>query len=118
MNELRFRLRKENKVVGFLKLIHKIQFFSKDEFAWSGKKIEFSEKDAFTGCFDKNKRALYDQDIILLSAYPQKHFILHFDEALNTFQLIDFETKTIFESDALTFFKSTAVTWVSYAFIN
>jgi hypothetical protein len=119
MEEIRFRLRVDDKIVGHKKEIEGISFYSKDTFWWSGAVIEHSQQDACLFLKDKNNRVLYEQDIIKFSTHPNLYFILHFDHALSTFQLVDFETKSIFANDAIESLKNAeSTTWVSYAFIN
>jgi hypothetical protein len=117
--ESRFRLRIEDQIVGYRKEIEGISFYSKDSFWWSGNAIESSQQDACMFLKDKNNRVLYEQDIIQFSTHPTLYFILHFDATLSTFQLIDFETKSIFANNAIeSLMNAESTTWLSYAFIN
>jgi hypothetical protein len=118
-NEIRFRLRVDQQVVGYLKQIGSSNFYSKDCFWWSGAEIQFDQKDQCLFLKDKNNRMLYAMDIIQFSTHPHLHFIIHFDEQLNTMQLIEFETKSIFSNDAwMSLKEAESATWVSYVFIN
>lgn len=113
----RFRLRKDERIVGHMKVIHGLTFYSTDAYAWSGNEIEYFQKDEFTGYFDKNKKALYSEDIVSFSTYPQKLFILHFDSALNTFYAVDFSSLTTLDLNLIELFSSdTTVTHVAYSF--
>jgi hypothetical protein len=115
----RYRLRIDDVVVGHMKVIHAIVFYSPDAYAWSGNEIDFLQKDEFTGFFDKNRIALYSEDIIQLSTHPQKYFILHFDSALNTFHIVDTEEMLILDDDFFEILSnSTQVTRVSHTFKN
>ena len=49
---LRYRLRNAEKIVGYKKQIGHSFFYSKDEYAWSGAKLDFIIQDKFTGFFD------------------------------------------------------------------
>lgn len=115
----RYRLRINDLIVGHMKVIHEITFYSPDAYAWSGNKIQFHQKDEFTGFFDKNRVALYAEDIVQLSTHPQKYFILHFDSALNTFYLVDTEEMLILDGDFNMLFNSNIlITRVSQTFRN
>jgi hypothetical protein len=117
--ESKYRLRKDEKIVGYMRTIHGNSFFSPDNYAWSGKEIEFLQTDLFSGYFDLNRTPLFAEDIIQTTAHPQLHLILHWDESLNTFQLIDYSNFSIFEADASKFFESnTAFKRISFTFIN
>lgn len=92
----RFRLRIEEKVVGYQKQIYKSCFFSTDQYSWNGSPIMHQIKDEFSGFFDKNNRAIYAQDIVEISKNPALKFgLVLFDELLQKFQIFNLENEEI-----------------------
>ena len=63
--ETRYRLRHEDEVVGYARKIgSRSHFYSRDQFWWSGVKIEHNKVDESVGLFDIDKRMLYEWDIV------------------------------------------------------
>jgi hypothetical protein len=92
----RFRLRVEDKIVGYQKQIHNSIFYSKDEYAWNGAKIEFQLKDKFSGVYDINRRAIYAEDILEFKDWKNCNFgLVLFDEVLSEFQIMDLSTEEL-----------------------
>jgi hypothetical protein len=90
----RFRLRHDEKIIGYKKQIGKSFFFSKDEYAWSGAGLEYTVEDKFTGFFDNNRRAIYAEDIIEFTKKTNVKFaLILYDDILEKFQLIDMSTE-------------------------
>jgi hypothetical protein len=118
-NEERFRLRNDNKIVGFERRLGSSNFYSTDEYSWSGKVLEGIQKDPCTGRKDINNRMIYSDDILTWVVENQTLYcVVHFDEVLNQFQalsmdgdevLVDFFTNTGF---------SFSVKRVSYLFVQ
>jgi hypothetical protein len=88
MNEKRYRLRKDDKIVGYRKVIGKSEFFSKDEYAWGGIVIDYLQADLFTGKFDMDRKAIYAEDIIESKNNEETEYALVvYDDLLDQFSL-------------------------------
>lgn len=89
MDENRFRLRKDNKIVGYEKQVGASIFYSKDEYAWSGQTIDFIQKDRYSRVKDKNRKAIYSEDILEVKNKETTFCVLVvYDEQLNQFVLL------------------------------
>ncbi len=63
--EKRFRLRKKETIVGYMRKFNEGSFFfSKDKFWWSGRKIDYQQVDEWTGFYDKNRNAIFELDLV------------------------------------------------------
>lgn len=70
--EKRFRLRVDEKIVGYKREVStKMVFYSKNEFWWNGQPIGHKQIDEFTGFYDKNKTPIYEWDIIRFVLTPE-----------------------------------------------
>lgn len=115
--ENRFRLRWNEKVVGYSKKVHNSTFYSKDNSAWGGHKIEFNLADEFIGVFDINRRAIYTNDIVEFKFHDKhKYAVLIFDEILNDFQLITVDGDEIISTVPRSFLYEHRFVWKSYLF--
>jgi hypothetical protein len=71
ISENRYRLRKNNKVVGYMRKVGtQSYFYSRDAFWWSGQQINYSEIDEWTGLYDKNRTPIYEWDILNFKIDP------------------------------------------------
>lgn len=119
IEENRFRLRLENKIVGFKKQIHQSIFYSKDQYAWNGKEIQYTIEDKFTGFFDNNRRAIYAEDIIEFTKNNNiKYALVHFDEILENFQIFDLSNDQLLDDSWFDFLKNNPFVFKSYNFIQ
>ena len=115
----RFRLRNNQKIVGYKKQIGNSVFYSKDEYAWSGSLIEFTIQDKFTRFFDNNRRAIYAEDIIEFTKNEDIKFaLILFDEILDTFQLLDLSAGEIVSNNAYDFLLKNPFVFKSFHFIQ
>jgi hypothetical protein len=115
----RYRLRVENKIVGYKKRIHNTTFYSKDQYAWNGQVIQATIEDKFSGFYDKNRRAIYAEDIIEF-IYPItcRYALILFDEILQTFQILDLENSELIPENWAEYLKKNPFTFKSYNFIQ
>ena len=63
------------KLVGYRRMEQNNWFYSIDEFWWNGKPIEFDRIDPMADYFDKNKKRLYQNDVVLASNKVESHFV-------------------------------------------
>lgn len=115
----RFRLRVDNQIVGFKKKMGNQWFYSKDEYAWSGKEINSTIQDPVFSFKDANAKFLYAEDILIFEEETkQNHIHLVFEEVLQTFVAVDMQTEEI-RNDIFTDkgFQFT-VKRISYSFIQ
>ncbi len=113
------RLRQGSQIVGFRKRVQNTVFYSRDFYAWSGETIPFDQHDQFSGFHDKNNKPVFAGDIIRISSQPKHYFILHFDEVLGDFLLVDFETNITSDASAVqTLSEAKSITRISTVFIN
>jgi len=74
-NESRYRLRKQNEIVGYMRKINeKSLFYSPDAFWWSGRKIAYDEIDEWTGLHDKHRKLIYEWDIVKFKVDPEADY--------------------------------------------
>ncbi len=117
--ESRFRLRWNEKIIGYAKQIHRTIFYSPDQYAWSGKELEYNLKDSFTGLFDINRRPIYTEDIIEFRDNPEHTYaFILLDEVLQQFQLLSIDGEELISNDAVTYLKNMRYVWKSYRFIQ
>lgn len=117
--ESRFRLRWNEKIVGYSKKIHNSTFYSKDQYAWSGNEIEFNLSDEFIHVFDKNRRPIYVNDILeFTSPGEYKYGAIVFDEVLSEFQLLTADGEELISTVPRSFLYKHRFVWKSYLFIQ
>lgn len=117
--EKRFRLRWNEKIVGYLRKIGNTVFFSTDQYAWGGTTIEFNLQDRFIQLHDINRRAIYENDIIEFTS-PDEHqyAIVLFDEVLSSFQLFTADGEDLISGNAIEYLQNHRFIWKSYVFIQ
>jgi hypothetical protein len=66
--EKRYRLRIDQRVVGYKRETSpRMVFYSKNEFWWNGQAIYHKQIDESTGLYDKNRKLIYEWDILRFS---------------------------------------------------
>lgn len=115
----RYRLRHENKIVGFKKKMGNQWFFSKDEYAWSGTEIQATIQDPVFPLKDANAKFLYAEDILVIEEEgKQIHIQLVYEEALERFFALELSSEEIrndiFTDNGFQF----TVKRISYSFIQ
>jgi hypothetical protein len=122
--ETRYRLRRNNQIVGYMRKINeKSSFYSPDAFWWSGRKINYDEIDEWIGLFDKNRKAIYEWDIIRFKIDPDGDYcsgVILWDSGSNQFviRMVDEEVCFPLQIDDLTLFNPQQLEVFSHLFIN
>tara|TARA_Y100000310_G_C20314997_1_gene638001 strand:+ start:44 stop:430 length:387 start_codon:yes stop_codon:yes gene_type:complete len=124
-NNIIYRLRIDNDIIGYSKIIYNNTFYSKDLYGWSGNKIEGAiQKDRCTDLKDKNNQLIFEEDIVQIF-HPTRgetlfiHFI--YDEKLDNFMGVNFKTKEVEYHNLMLFekqFDKSDISRISYAFLN
>lgn len=70
-NVIRFRLRRNDRIVGWMREeVTGQRFYSRDGLWWSGRKIQWTHRDRCCGWRDIDDRWLHEGDLIRLSVRP------------------------------------------------
>lgn len=123
-NEKRYRLRQGDHVVGYMRAIDAQSFFySKDSFWWSGRPLEYSDVDEWTGYVDKNRAPIYEWDIIRFKIDPDGDYtegVVLWEVTQQRFVIrhLKRELHFPFETDGLQLFDQRQLEVFSYLFIN
>ncbi|MEX1193408.1 MAG: hypothetical protein WED10_03080 [Brumimicrobium sp.] len=114
-----FRLRINENIVGYQRQSGNYTFYSKDLFHWSGKPIDYLQKDRCTTYKDRDDKWLFEEDIIQSTDYPSKCYIVTFDTLLTKFLLVELQDEVIFDQSFELFFKDKRkIQRLSFRFIN
>jgi hypothetical protein len=74
--ERRFRLRKGEKTVGYMRKVSSTMvLYSSDGLWWRGHKIDYTELDEYTGLRDRNNRHIYEWDILKFKIDPDGDYV-------------------------------------------
>lgn len=72
MDEKRYRLRIDQKIMGYMRQVSaNYQFYSINGLWWTGREIPYKQLDEYTGFKDKNDTLIYEWDIIKFRLEPQ-----------------------------------------------
>jgi hypothetical protein len=85
------RLRFNDEMVGYKKVVVSSVFFSKDLYGWNGKKLEFDTEEKSTPYKDKNAQLIFENDVLNLkekSTLSERLYVVKLVE--NQFELIGF----------------------------
>jgi hypothetical protein len=114
---LRFRIRVEDKIVGYRRALATGNFYSKDEYAWSGNQIEGLIEDPCLDLKDKNQRFIYAEDILeMKSEGSTLNAYLTFDSILKEFMLLSVDGEELLSSNPLTYLQSKTIHRFAYGF--
>lgn len=118
--ETRYRLRKDDRIVGYARQVYGKLYYSADNFWWSGVSIPHIQKDQSIKIRDKNNRMLYENDIIMLRRDGKKnYFAITFDEMINCFYLLNLHTNELLPGKAEEHIQQAEkFEFVSFQFIN
>ena len=71
--DLRYRLRKDATILGYMRKVYGgAYFYSKDSNWWTGREINYKQIDEWTGFKDKNRKLIYEWDIVYYKIDPQQ----------------------------------------------
>jgi hypothetical protein len=122
--EVKYRLRINQKIVGYLRKIDgKSNFYSPDGFWWSGRKIDYKEIDEWTGYLDKNRTPIYEWDILHFkidpdAAYCKGVVLWEANQERFVIRNIDDECYFPFLLDGLQLFSRDQLNVFSHLFLN
>ena len=115
-----FRLRRADKVVGYLRFISpKMLFFSKDKLWWEAAPISYEFKDAYTQLEDCNKTWIFEWDIVKLCSKEHKDTeflaVAVYNEDISDYMLVSCETFDEIKRDEWQRYR---IKFESYLFLN
>lgn len=72
-HDIRYRLRKGIMILGYMRKVYGgALFYSKDQYWWTGREINYEEIDEWTGLTDKNRKPIYEWDIVYYKIDPSE----------------------------------------------
>lgn len=122
--ECRYRLRKQNQIVGYMRKMGKqTYFYSRDAFWWSGKPISYNQIDEWTGLYDKNRAPIYEWDILHFKIDPEGDYqtgvvLWQCDQERFVIRNVDDDLYFPFEIEGLRIFDHRQLNVFSYLFLN
>jgi hypothetical protein len=122
--EKKYRLRVDERIVGFKRQVSKTMvFYSKNEFWWNGQPIGHKQIDEFTGMTDKNNTRIYEWDIVrfeLTKEDGKEEGVVLWNAQDKCFGIkrINNTGFVPFEVDSVRLFQSKDLEVYSYLFIN
>jgi hypothetical protein len=120
----RYRLRKEDKVVGYMRKVGKQSYYySIDGFWWTGAVILYDEIDEWTGLHDKNRTLVYEWDILHFKIDPDGDYctgVVLWQANKNRFVIRKADDELYFPIvlDGLQLFDQRQLEVFSYLFLN
>ncbi|MFN3951986.1 MAG: YopX family protein [Thermaurantimonas sp.] len=124
MSEKRYRLRVDQKIIGYKRVIGKnYEFYSRNGLWWSGHILYYKQVDEFSGLKDKNDRHLYELDIVeyrIDKDIPLRKGVILWHKKDEYFCIKDLEDTGFLpiSVDGVMIFNSRDLTFHSYLFIN
>ena len=122
--EQRYRLRKGEKVVGFMRKISgNSLFYSTTGQWWRGQKIDYDEVDEWTGFKDMNGRHIFEWDIIHYKIDPDDDYrdgVILWQKKQEEYGILDIQLKTFIPLvvENVKMFNEHQLQIFSYLFIN
>ncbi|MGB0177263.1 MAG: YopX family protein [Owenweeksia sp.] len=123
-SESRYRLRKGDKIVGYMrKVSNDMILYSRDSFWWNGKKMNYEEIDEWTGLRDKNGRTVYELDIVKFKIDPDgpdREGVILWEENRQAFGVRDIHSELFIPlvMDGIQMFNERQLKVFSYLFLN
>ncbi len=122
-DEKRYRLRKGEKVMGFMRKFSDTSIFYSTGQWWRGQKIDYEDIDEWTGFKDKNGRHIYEWDILYYKIDPEdsnKKGVVLWKQKEDQFGILDLDLKTFIplEVNSIKMFNERQLQVYSYLFIN
>ena len=123
-DESRYRLRKGEKIVGYMRKVSTdMILYSRDSFWWNGKKLIYEEIDEWTGLRDKNGRTIYEWDIMYYKIDPDEadqQGVVLWEENRQVFGICNINTQVFIPLfiDGLQMFNERQLKVFSYLFLN
>lgn len=122
-NEKRYRLRKAEKITGYMRKFSDTSVFYSTGLWWRGQKIEYEDIDEWTGFKDKNGRHIYEWDIIYYKIDPEdenKRGVVLWKKQEDLFGILDLDLKTFIplEVNGIKMFNERQMHVYTYLFIN
>jgi hypothetical protein len=121
MQELRYRLRQGEHIVGYLRVVGSTHFYSKDSFWWNGEPISHEAKDAWTGLKDRNNTHLYSGDIVEFEPIPGEDLdmgAMLLRDGIWVLKSVTTDTEYPIHALGLSLYQGKDVRWLSYLFLN
>ena len=117
---LLLRLRNGDTVVGYERREGNSRWYSRNLSAWTGKCPEYKQTDRCTGYRDKNRRLIFENDIVKVkSAEDELLLEVIFDEMIGRFFLKEYDGEEFFGEDLLKENQFTGnIEWYSFTFIQ
>jgi hypothetical protein len=122
--ENKYRLRDGKAVLGYLRRIDgRSQFYSQDGFWWSGRPIEYKDIDEWTGFYDKNRKPIYEWDIVYFKIDPDAEdctgvVLWETNKKRFVIRKVDEEVYFPFVLNGIELFNSRQIKVFSYLFLN
>lgn len=124
--EKKYRLRNTDTIVGYMRKVNEgSYFFSKDSFWWSGRKLQYQQVDEWTGFYDKNRKMIFELDIINYKVDPDdstyRQGAILWNHKSEKFVICDLEHEAYFPlllDGNIELFNSRQLEVYSYLFIN
>lgn len=122
--ETKYRLRKQEKIVGYMrKMGHNSLFYSRDQFWWNGQEIPYDRMDEATGMCDLNNRQIYEMDIVEYSMGDGRNLqgVVLWSRAQKTFIIRDLHNPALnvpLMVEDLELFEPQDLKFKSFLFIN
>jgi len=123
-NEKRWRLRDGKTICGYQREVTpKMTFYSRDGFWWTGKPIDYTETDKWTGWRDKNNQYIFEWDIVKFRIDPDgpdEDGVVLWDQKQKQFGIYSLREEIFFPwvTEGILLFNSREIRVFSYLFLN
>ena len=121
MEEERFRLRQGVQIVGYMRSVGRLTFYSKDSFWWNGSSVDYTTMDKWSGLKDRNNTQLFAGDIVEFEPIPDKGVdsgALLLKEGFWVLKSVTTDVEYPVHALGLQLYKGNDLRWLSYLFLN